>query len=1238
MNRLKKRSFTKRVLIGLPILMFVLLVSAAWWLLGTASGAAWIWGQVEEAAADSINSSHVSGDFASGFSIHGLEYRSGSVSLSVNRVEIEVVPGWSPLSVQVRSFVLRDVDIISQPSTEGEQDVAGEMDIPALIESLKLRVPVNFLDVEASNVTFRSGDEAPRPLFDLLSLSAGLGERLILDRLEIQAPDVTALANGQLGLKPPFNIMLAMQAKLQLDGQADGLQMVFPVKLDANGDLDGLQFLLASTENGLVVGDELLDLRASGSGSPIGLHIDSAALTGPGVDLDASGTIGWSSQPSAGLKLAINQLDISNWMPAWPVGKQMVGEFDINWSESGLKIPTGSLGVAGTDISLHVAVDIDLENNAVDGKLDWSNVAWPLAAAAPEFSSPLGKLDMQGSLDDWSVGGILDVRLGEYPQGRLEIEAKGNLGSAEAILHAGEILGGSVRGEASADWENGFNWELDVQTRGIDPEPLLPGWPGKLGADLEVVSTSQPEEIRIRVASLEGLIRGVPINGQGGFTLAGESMAFEGVVIRTQDAELLLDGDVSSPAGTTLKFNGQLPSMLLQGAAGHVELEGQYSSTTGSSLIDVQLKALDLAWNGFGIKSVAASTKMPAKPGSVPMVQIEATGLAWQEVLIDELALSLNPDGAQHRLDASLANETLAISSSMLLAPGDNNDLFAKPWQGVLDDMVVAIDQSFSFQLQEQAPLKLSPESILLGPACMREDAGAALCVNADYQANAGWSLLADVKALPLNYLRDALELNVHFEQFLEGSLAWHQPAGEAPTGGADFRIAAGRILDLDDNDVLTETSEGRFGFVLQNGNLESGILDLELQGTGFIDVDFDVLDIIENGDKELQGRAIARMDNLALVGQLAFPVLDELNGQFDSELKLGGSLEDPTIEGTLELLNGRIRYAPIGLDLTNVAFKGRLEKHDRGILKGGFKAGEGSGLIDGKFSFEEMAKIRVDATFSGENLLLVNTDDLKIYSAAELRFGFSPERTHINGYIRVPSARLTPTNLVLEKETDSEDLVITTRAPVAGSADAEAASAERIFGQLEVTFGDDVLINVPGIETSLSGSVIFGWNGDPVPVANGRYNLQGNMDVYGPTLEINNGRISFPGVLANNPLLNIRAEREVYGNTQIHSAGVQLIGSLKRPVLEAYTVPITNEDRAWALLITGTDFDQGQGVGGFDVGTYIAPKLYVSYGISLFDDENIISARYDLKKGFGVKVSSGQRETGVDISYTIDR
>jgi translocation and assembly module TamB len=55
------------------------------------------------------------------------------------------------------------------------------------------------------------------------------------------------------------------------------------------------------------------------------------------------------------------------------------------------------------------------------------------------------------------------------------------------------------------------------------------------------------------------------------------------------------------------------------------------------------------------------------------------------------------------------------------------------------------------------------------------------------------------------------------------------------------------------------------------------------------------------------------------------------------------------------------------------------------------------------------------------------------------------------------------------------------------------------------------------------------------------------------------------------------------------------------------------------------------------DVGTYIAPRIFVSYGIGVFDQENVFSVRYDLGRGWGVKTTSGESQTGVDISYTVE-
>ena len=49
-------------------------------------------------------------------------------------------------------------------------------------------------------------------------------------------------------------------------------------------------------------------------------------------------------------------------------------------------------------------------------------------------------------------------------------------------------------------------------------------------------------------------------------------------------------------------------------------------------------------------------------------------------------------------------------------------------------------------------------------------------------------------------------------------------------------------------------------------------------------------------------------------------------------------------------------------------------------------------------------------------------------------------------------------------------------------------------------------------------------------------------------------------------------------------------------------------------------------------------PRLFVSYGVGIFDRDNVISARYDLARGFGIKMSSGDNASGVDLSYRFER
>jgi translocation and assembly module TamB len=1092
MNRNRSWSLKKFLLVGLPTALVLLLTFFVYWLLHTSSGAAWVWSKVEDLAAGTVRSSHVDGDLASGFIIKGLEYRSDEFDLSVAHAEIAAGPGWWPLSIQVQTLALRDVDIVIHSRAEKAEGTSTEMDIRSALAALKLPLSLKVHNAELANISLQQGYEAPHIIIESLGFQATLDERLVVDRLDIVAAGINARLDGNLQLEPPFELLAEVEGRYEVTGDAGATDLILPFKLESSGNLENVQFDFASHENGMQVGGELLQLAISGSASANAVQISSAKISKP-----------------------------------------------------------------GTDLLINIKAYVDINANEVNAQLDWTGFSWPLADATADFLSPSGRSSVNGSLDQWTSTGEAELQLGDYPQGRFEILGAGGRTSARLTIADGAVLGGSVSGEASADWADGLIWDASIRTQGINPEPLLPGWPGQLDAELEINASSQAESLQIKLASMQGQIRGIPINARGGFIITGDNVTFSHVDVRTDKAMLLLDGNATESAGISMKFSGELPAVLLPGASGSIEAEARYSSHPNGQALELQLEALDLAWNDYYIREVSVSTH---GAGPVPALQLDALGVGYQDLLLDELSLNFSPEGERHKLRLDLAGQDFTLTTKMTVVPENASEPLNTTWPGTVDELEVGLKQTYILSLSKPAAIKWSPEAVLLGPACLRENGGAGLCLSGEYQTSGDWSLVADTITVPIDYLRDILELDVHFEQLLEGRLEWFQSQNQAATGGAEFRITAGKIIDLDDGELLAETSEGRFAFALQNGNLESGVLDLELPGIGFIDIDFDVLDIIGDGARILKGRAVTQLDDIKLIGQLVLPGVDEIGGRFDSNIQLGGTLTDPVFDGGFKFSNGFFNYAPIGLKLEDVEFEGQVEQRDRGSFKGRFQAGEGTGSIDGSLLFEDIEQPQVDVAFSGDQLLLVNTDALKIQTETDLKFAFSPQRMDINGYIRVPSARLTPSNLLLGVVNDSEDLVIETGGASQESETNKSTRQNRVYGQLEVAFGDDVLIQVPGIETNISGSVLFNWSGDPVPLAQGSYELQGKVDVYGPVLQINSGQISFPDVPADNPLLNIRAERDIYGNTQIRSAGVQVIGTLKRPVLEAYTVPVTND------------------------------------------------------------------------------
>jgi translocation and assembly module TamB len=149
-------------------------------------------------------------------------------------------------------------------------------------------------------------------------------------------------------------------------------------------------------------------------------------------------------------------------------------------------------------------------------------------------------------------------------------------------------------------------------------------------------------------------------------------------------------------------------------------------------------------------------------------------------------------------------------------------------------------------------------------------------------------------------------------------------------------------------------------------------------------------------------------------------------------------------------------------------------------------------------------------------------------------------------------------------------------------------------------------------------------------------------------------------------------------------STGLRVAGTAQQPIVTVISDPDIGEADALSYLVTGKSLNEvgtakggsqdalasasrsleGAGAGlvakrigkrlGLDeagveenemiggsaltIGEYLSPRLYLSYGVGLFEPGEVISLRYKLSNAVGVKVQRGTEETRAGIEYRFEK
>jgi translocation and assembly module TamB len=1256
-------------------------------LLHTESGARWIFARAQTASNGALQAERLNGDLKSGLTIRRLTFSTDSMTLEIVETRLVVNLDLLPLQVQISDASIENTTI--QVGASGE--VSQNKNLRAIVEGLSLPLTVVFADVSADQITVSGLTPENDVVLTQATLAGRWHDEIIIERLAVSTLDGLVELQASLGLISPFKATVSgqlenvpvfaaylepMDIQLHGEGNLDELSINVsstPIEISLQGSianiLDSLSWNLQAelveltlevgendTEVRIVEGSaastgslnnysltaaamiDTLDIEpfesiVTGKGTMNGFEFSELILRNTGSDLTGAGRIGWGEDWSIEAGLNVAKLDLNSFFSDWPADQPLHGELSLQLDKEYLAVSDSYFVAGDTDMSVRADAEIDLAASVVAGALRWENALWPVGQGEARVSSKSGNIAVVGSLDDWRIDGGVDIGAPSVPSGHFLIDGRGDSDHVDIKIIESEVLGGNIFGHAAFNWRGRQEWSAGLDMSSVDIGSLVDGWPGYVSGRVDGSGQMSPFELDLGLSSINGELRDRPLSANGRIMFAENRFAATELAILHDDTRVALNGDLFARSG--LRFDVSVNDVTMYvgeadgafTAAGVVSLHAEHPSLrmNGNSAVlgfgEIQAAGIEIV-NGSGDNRVIdAEIRIEQLDVHGNIIENVAVGL-----VVDDVAQSLQFDGSHRNTNVHF------------LVAGEFDDLRnPSNWKGQLQELDLALEGGLAATISAPTALLLSKNAMTIDQGCVATDAGMRLCAQADWSSDGYLQIGANLSNVPVNLANEFIDTELKFDQLVSGDFEWLQSKDSGTKGNADIIMSAGTIVSVVDPDVTIETETGLLTFDIVNGQLLSGHATLPMPRLGYIEAQFSVPDIAQGKNSAVAGLLDVDLSDVALLAALS-PLIDEAHGVLRADLALSGTLSEPRLAGDLSLGNGSLTYLPLGLRLDHIDMTSLLHDSGQIELSGKFQAGDGRGEILTRPGYTTTVTKGFELELRGTNMTLIDVPDVQMRADLDIRVGYDYKALTLDGRVLIPHARVTPSNLTITRDSESEDVVIVAGELPDNQLRPSRERDMRIAGSLEVVFGDDVLVDLGLATTNVTGSTVFSWMDGLIPVADGRYNLAGSVRAFGQVLEITEGGLRFPKVPANNPFIRIRAEREIYGNSQVKSAGVLISGTIKQPSVEAYTNPRTTEERALALLVTGSEFDFEQGVGAIDFGTYIAPRVFVSYGLGLFETENVIRVRYDLKRGFGITATSGEKETGVDLSYRIER
>jgi translocation and assembly module TamB len=888
-------------------------------------------------------------------------------------------------------------------------------------------------------------------------------------------------------------------------------------------------------------------------------------------------------------------------------------------------------------------------------------------SAMMKISDVLKKLSWEGNL---SVREFNTIKLNRtWPGLTLSGAVLGSGSETNATISslAVRISDGKVTGKGSVSWAPDISWSLNVIAAGLNPGIQWPEWQGSM--DMTVHSSGHYEKgvltVKPSEVFAEGRVRERPIKADARLSVTGSHLELSGMEVSSGESNLSASGSVADAWSVTWKAQIRDAGDLMPALKGVIEGSGSVTGSRSYPVIKGTISGRAVSYDNDGAESIKAVVDIDTKDERESLLDIRGANVVIGGQKISTVSLKGSGRGSAHSIsmDATVDSKRVALS----ITGGYKDEV----WNGKLNSAVLDTGTVGTWSLREPASLSVSADKAGSGLLCLVRNASD-LCLQTSWDRNKGVQGKVSLADFPLSTLKTVLPLPVEADGSISGGGELSYTPEGMISGNVLLHMPSGKLYyRMDDEPVDISVGKSHADIILDESGLDVHA-EILFSDRGHIRGGINLPGFMPGrtaaADQRIIGHVAAELNNLDLI-PVFVEKLHKTSGSAGAEIRIHGTLAEIALTGNMTVQEGSADIPDLGLQLRDITLTLKGDERGTVTVEGRLSSGSGHSAIHGTAELHKEKAPSIVLRFQGEDFEAVKIPSTWIMASPDVDVRIEDRMIDFAGSLKIPQARVEPPDLsgaVLP----SKDVIIIDM-PVS-----EKEAGWSVRAKLKLSLGDNVRFSGYGLTCRITGGMDLTEQPGKITQGRGEFQIvEGKYKAYGQDLTIEKGRLIFIGLI-DDPGLDIKAFRKIKDVT----AGVNVQGTLKTPTIHVYSVPSMDESDALSYLLFGRPMKQlsgsegntlygaalsaGLSAGGFVakkigaafgvedieiekgeapeqatlfIGKYLSPRLYINYGIGLFNPVSTILLRYDLTRRLQVQTEYGL-ESGGDVLYTIER